>query len=283
MKSPELVLCPLTLRERPFKCSAEEYRDLLDVAVARGYGAVALGMIDVGIAADAGISLDRFLAEFERRGLRTPLVEAVSGWGQGGGDEEIEAQAGPVLELAARAGAETIVAISMEPTIPSLDVAARGLAHVCRLAADRGLKASVEFFPWGGIPDLATAWKLVQEAGADNGGIVFDTWHWGRSATGEDLATIREIPGDRFHVVQIDDAAPDPQEDPLRETLRARRLPGDGVVNIVGALRAIRETGARPLFGPEVFSHELFAQGPDEMARQVAEATHRVLAEAGWA
>lgn len=282
MESTELVLCPLTLRERPYKCSADQYRELLDIAVARGYGAVALGMIDAEIAEEAGISRDRFLAEFESRGLRTPLVEAVSGWGQGGREEEIEAQAMPVLELAVRAGAETVVAISMEAAVPSLSVAARGFAHVCALARDRGLKVSVEFFPWGGISDLATAWKLVQEAGADNGGIVFDTWHWGRSASGEDLATIAEIPGDRFHVVQIDDAAPDRQEDMLRETLRARRLPGDGAVNIVGALRAIRETGARPLFGPEVFSDELFAQGPDEMARKVAQATRRVLAEAGW-
>ena len=69
----------------------------------------------------------------------------------------------------------------------------------------------------------------------------------------------------------------------MQETLHARRLPGDGVVDIVGVLRALREIGASPLFAPEVFSQELFAQGVDEMAGQVAEATRRVLAEAGYA
>lgn len=282
MESLELVLCPLTLRRDLLECSAEQYRELLDIAVARGYGAVALGMIDIGIAEAAGISLDAFLAEFEKRGLRTPIVEVVSGWGQGASEVEIAAKANPVLDVAARAGAETVVAISMAPTIPSVQVAAKGFAHVCRLAAERGLKVSIEFFPWGGIGDLATAWEVVQTAEAENGGIVFDTWHWGRSAHGPDYETIGEIPGHRIHVVQIDDAGPASDEDPYQETLRARRLPGDGIVDIVGALRAIRETGAEPLFGPEVFSRELFSKGADEMARQVSEATRRVLGEAGW-
>lgn len=283
---PELVLCPLTLRRRVRECTPEQYRALLDIAVEHGYGAVALGTIDVELAHAEGISLDAFLAEFPSRGLRTPLVEAVSGWGQGASEQEIEAEVRPTLELARNARAETVVAISMEPTIPSLEVAARGFKHVCRLAGEWGLGVCVEFFPWGGISDLATAWELIETAGEPNGGIVFDTWHWGRSRTGVDYETLRTIPGDRFHVVQVDDAGPQPGPagpDGMRETLTARLLPGDGVVDIVGALRAIAETGAKPLFAPEVFSRELFALGANEMARRVAVATRRVLAEAGCA
>ncbi len=283
MESPELVLCPLTLRRDLFECSPDQYRELLDIAVKHGYGAVNVGLIDTGTAEAEGISLDAFLAEFEKRGLRTPVVDAISGWGQGQPEADIESQAKPVLDVAERAGAETVVAISMEPTIPSVDVAAKGFAHVCALAADRGLKACIEFFPWGGIPDIATAWEVVQVAEADVGGLVLDTWHWGRAPNGPDYDTVAKIPGDRFHIIQIDDAGPEAEEDMMRETLRARRLPGDGVVDIVGVLRAVRETGAKPLFAPEVFSKELFELGPDEMARQVAEATRRVLVEAGFA
>lgn len=283
--SVELVLCPLTLRSKVRSCTPVQYREILDIAVEHGYSGVALGILDVEIAAADGISTDAFLAEFERRGLRTPLVEAVSGWGQGASESEIEALTRPTLELAERAGAETVVAISMEPTIPSLAVAARGFAHVCRLAGARGLKVSVEFFPWGGISDLATARQLIELAGEDNGGIVFDMWHWGRSAGGFDYDSIRKIPGERFHVVQLDDAGPKSGpagREGARETLTARLLPGEGVVDIVGALRTIKETGAQPLLAPEVFSQELFALGASEMARRVAGATRRTLAEAGF-
>ncbi|MDG2303206.1 MAG: sugar phosphate isomerase/epimerase [Candidatus Binatia bacterium] len=282
MESTELILCPLTLRRDLFECSAEQYRGLLDVAVKRGYSGVSLGLIDTGTAEAAGISLDEFLAQFEERGLSTPVVDAISGWGQGQGEDEIAAQAKAVLDVASRAGAETVVAISMEATIPSVDVAAQGFARVCKFAADRGLKAAIEFFPWGGIPDISTVWEVVQAAGADNGGIVFDTWHWGRDPKGEDHDTLRKIPGDRIHIVQIDDAGPEPEADLMQETLRARRLPGDGVVNIVGALEIIREIGAKPIMAPEVFSQDLFALGADEMARQVADATRTVLTKAGW-
>ena len=141
---------------------------------------------------------------------------------------------------------------------------------------------AVEFFPWGGIPDLAAAWALVQESRADNGGIVLDTWHWGRAPVGPDLATLREVPGERIHVVQIDDASAEPQGNPYEETVTARLLPGDGAVDIVGVLRVLREIGARPHFAPEVFSRELFALGVDAMAGRVAAATERVLKAAGW-
>lgn len=283
MAIPELVLCPLTLRAELFECTPAQYRGLLDLAVKYGYGGVAVGALDVGIADAAGVSLDAFLDEIRNRGLRAPVVESVSGWGQGAAAKDVEAQARPVMEMAARAGADTVVALSMEATVPSIEIAAAGFSQVCALGAEYGLRVSVEFFPWGGISDLATAWDLVQAAGADNGGIVLDTWHWGRASGGPDFETLRAIPPERIHVVQIDDASAEPWEDSFQETLRARLLPGDGVVDIVGVLRAIRESGATPHFAPEVFNAELHAEGVDEMARRVAESARRVLTEAGYA
>lgn len=283
MALPELVLCPLTLRPEVFECTPDDYRNILDAGVKHGYAGVSLGLLDTGLAQAAGVSLDALLGEIRSRGLTAPIVEAVSGWGQGAGRAEIESQTRPAVETAVAAGADTVVAISMEPTIPSLEVAARGFATVCAVAAEHGIRASVEFFPWGGISDLATAWQLVQAAGAGNGGIVLDTWHWGRAACGPDYDTLRSIPGDRIHVVQIDDAGPEPESDAFQETLHSRRLPGDGVVDIVGVLRILREMGATPHVAPEVFNRELFALGVDEMAGRVAEASRQALVEAGYA
>jgi len=284
MEPNDLVLCPLTIRADLHACTPDQYRSVLDLAVEHGYRGVDLGMLDVGIARAAGIPRDAFLAWFAERGLSTPIVDVLSGWAQGESEREIAARALPVLEVAERAGAKTVVAICMEATLPSIEETARGFAQVCALAAERGLAVSIEFFPWGGIGDIATAWEVVRASGADNGGIVLDTWHWARSRNpaADDLATLRAIPGGRIHVVQVDDAAPVPGCDLLRETLRARRLPGHGMPGTVDVLRTLREIGARPIVAPEVFSRDLFRQGAGEMMRQVAAATRAVLARAGW-
>ncbi len=282
MESPELVLCPLTLRPKLRECPPDRYGEILDAAVEHGYRGVALGRIDEAIARSAGLSRERFLDQFAQRGLSTPLVEAVSAWGQGQSDDEIDAEILPTLDLAVAAGAQTVVALSHEAGLAPVQVAARGFARVCERAAERGLTVSIEFFPWGGIPDIATAWQVVQAAGAENGGLVLDTWHWARSAQGADFATLSAIPADRIHVVQIDDAAPQAWADPLQETLHGRLLPGDGVAGIAAILRALRKRDARPLLAPEVFSDDLLALGVSEMAGRVARATRAVLAEAGW-
>jgi sugar phosphate isomerase/epimerase len=282
MKPTDLVLCPLTLRKDLFRCSVAEYRSFLDAGVAAGYGAVSLALIDSGIAAAEGIERDAFLDFFRSRGLSTPIVEAFTVWSQGQSEAEIDAHLDPALEIAAAAGAETIVAICFEPTIPSLEVSARAFAHVCRRAGERGLKTTIEFFPWGAIGDIAAAWQLVQTAGEPNGGILLDTWHWGRRRAGPDFETLARIPGDRIHVVQLSDTAPIPGPEVMQETLRARLLPGEGTAGVVDVLRALRAIGARPRFAPEVFNHDLVDLGPAEMTRRVAEASRAVLTAAGW-
>jgi len=282
MKPTDLVLCPLTLRKDLFRCSVAEYRTFLDAGVAAGYDAVSLALIDSGIAAAEGVGREAFLDLFRSRGLETPIIEAVTVWSQGQSEAEIDAHLAPAFEMATAAKAETVVAICMEATVPSMDAAARGFAHVCRRAGEHGLKTTIEFFPWGAIGDIAAAWQLVQAAGEPNGGILLDTWHWGRRRAGPDFETLARIPGDRIHVVQLSDTAEVPGPEVMRETLSSRSLPGTGTAGVVDVLRALREIGAKPLFAPEVFSHELVDLGPAEMTRRVAAASRAVLAEAGW-
>ena len=282
MEPRALILCPLTLRPGLFACTPQEYGEILDAGVRAGYRGVSVAMIDVEIAAAAGGSIDGFLGQFGERGLSLPIVEAISGWGQGQSEVEIAEQATPVLEFAARAGAEVVVAISTEPTIPSLAVAARGFRFLCALAQSHGLKVAIEFFPWGGIGDIRTARDVVMEAGAPGGGICLDIWHWARAPGGLDWEGLRGFPADQIHVVQIDDAAAEAQADPMRETLRGRLLPGEGVACVVDVLRVLREIGADPLFAPEVFSRRLFEEGPGAMALQVARSSRAVLSQAGY-
>lgn len=284
MASPDLVLCPLTLRDGLFEYAPERYAEMLDLAPDYGYRRVDLSVLDLEMAEAAGRPREEFLEQFPSRGLSTPVVDAISGWSHGASDKEIEARALPVLEVAVEARAQTVLALSTESTLPSVAVAGRGFAHVCALAADRGLGVCIEFFPWGGISDIAKAWQVIEASGAANGGIVLDTWHWARSPNprADDLATLRTIPAERIHLVQLDDAAPEPDGDPMRETLRARLLPGKGAPGTLEVLRTLHEMGAAPLFAPEVFNPELYAEGQADMMRLTADASRAVLAEAGY-
>ena len=109
-----------------------------------------------------------------------------------------------------------------------LDQLIESFAAVCDRAACSGARVHVEFTPFSGIPDLATAWEIVRGAGHPSGGLVFDTWHYLRGE--RDDALLDEIPGAQIFAVQINDAAAEPIGSLLQDTWRYRRLPGEGSV-----------------------------------------------------
>ena len=75
---------------------------------------------------------------------------------------------------------------------------------MCDRAAEHGLDAGIEFLPWTGIRDAATAAEIARRAGRANGGIVFDTWHHFRG-TNDDAALAR-VPGEQIKAVQLNSA-----------------------------------------------------------------------------
>jgi sugar phosphate isomerase/epimerase len=136
----------------------------------------------------------------------------------------------------------------------------------------------VEFLPWSGIPDLATAWEIVRRADRRNAGVAVDAWHWARSVPSCDVETLRAIPGERLVGVQLDDAPAEVEPDLMYATLHDRLLPGDGAIDLETFLSTLHDIGAVAPFGVEVFSDELHALAPAEAARRAADATRRVVA-----
>jgi sugar phosphate isomerase/epimerase len=89
-----------------------------------------------------------------------------------------------------------------------IEVLAASLAAVCERAESCGLRVNIEFIPFLGIPDLATAWQAVRMSGAPNAGIVLDTWHFFRG--NPDHALLATIPGARIGAVQVSDGRREP-------------------------------------------------------------------------
>jgi sugar phosphate isomerase/epimerase len=148
-------------------------------------------------------------------------------------------------------------------------------AAACDRCAEAGVTVHLEFILWPPIDSLRVAWDVVHAADRPNGGIMFDTWHFCRGDP--DLDLLATIPGERIFSVQLSDGAPDIRESLVKDTLRHRLLPGDGVFDLVGTVRTLHAIGGLRLVGPEVMSSELHALPPIEAARRAGEACDSVV------
>lgn len=272
----KLAICLPTLVPHRDRLDAAQIIAVIDAAADAGFGGVQLWAAYVGWAAAGGVPAPELFNYHRERGLEIEAVEFFSEWATTDLQYVSDAVM-PVLDVAARAGASGIIAVTLATDLPPLSVASVGLRHACDLAAEQGLRISFEFLPWTAIPTLASALELFEAVDRGNLGLVFDTWHWFRQPGGPDLDLLRSIPPERVHLLQLNDAPADAAEDLLAETGTARLLPGDGAIDILGALSVLAEIGASPLVVSEVFSSPLALLGPAEFARRQFHATAKIL------
>ena len=277
IREERLVFCNAPLVGGALEIRPEQLKQIVDATADAGFAGVSLWAFHHQAAVAGGVSPEQVKAWHTDRGLSVPVVESLIGW-EGGDLAAIDLQCVPVLDIAQFYGAETVAGVVMSAEIESPDAARAGLAHLAKRADERGLKICIEWLPWSGLPDLASAWKLVEDVGQAHVGLVLDTWHWLRQPGGPDFETLRRIAGERIHVVQLDDTTASASgDDPMMESMTQRLLPGEGEVDFPALLEALDEIGADPIWSPEVFNVELLEKGPVEMARRTFEATLKVL------
>lgn len=176
-----------------------------------------------------------------------------------------------ILRMCADLGVASVNLIGQPTHDASLDRLASSFADICDKAGDLGAQAHLEFMPISAIATLAAGWDIVRTADHPNGGLCFDTWHFFRSDP--DFGLLETIPGERIFSVQVSDAGPDPLPD-VREDTMNRRLPGDGVFDLVGVISVLHRIGALTWVGPEVITPALAAM-PPTMSAQLADARVR--------
>jgi sugar phosphate isomerase/epimerase len=258
-------ICPAILVPEPLTASDHTFEQAVRGATAAGFDEFSLWSFW-----PAAYGLDRALDLLDEVGATVPAIEAAMQWADG--PERASAEAGPLVDLATRLGAHTLAACSLEPSVASWARAVEGFRTLCESAGEHDLRVCIEFLPWSVVPDLATAWRLVQEAAAPNGGILLDMMHWHRQPGGPDFDLLEQIPGTRIHYVQVCDTITAPLDAGayMAEAMTGRRLPGDGDVDIPRLLATLDRIGADPWFAYEVFSHDLAADGPAAMAARLA-------------
>jgi sugar phosphate isomerase/epimerase len=267
----DLVLCAGTLRAASLaeKCAA---------AVAGGFSAITLWPTDVERAKREGIALADIRRRIADHGLVVADLDALLVWLPGevvpaGLPGEAE-----FYEIADAVGARSLNLAQGFGANVDRDRAAEALAGVCDRASEHGLLVTLEYLPWSGISDAATALAIVEGSGRADATLMFDTWHTFRGPT--DDAQLEKIPGARIGSVQINDAPAEPAENLIAETLSARLLPGEGAIPLARWVRWLDAIGSTAPIGVEVFSNALDALPPVEVGRRCGVAARAVLAAA---
>ncbi len=253
--------------------------DRLEAAAANRYRGISVRSQDLEQLAGAAVDVRDVMHRARDAGIETVIIEANSRWYEHGTPAvafpsdaySLEAH----LATAAVVGARHLNLVAPFATTTPLDALTEHFATACDRCAEAGVTAHLEFILWPPIDSLRLAWDVVRAADRPNGGILFDTWHFCRGAA--DLELLATIPGERIFSVQLSDGAADLKESLIKDTLRHRLLPGDGVFDLAAVVRTLRAIGALHMIGPEVLSTELDALPPAEAARLAAEACDRVV------
>ena len=139
-------------------------------------------------------------------------------------------------------------------------------AAICRKGAEHGVTVDMECIPMWGVVSLEQGWEIVKNAGAPNGGFVFDCTHFVRANS--IFATLESIPGHLIHCVQVCDGYIPMKPGVTLELECFERLwPGDGDFPIAKLLDTLVKTGGLRQIGPEVFSAAQATRSPEEIAR----------------
>ena len=181
------------------------------------------------------------------------------------------------LRMCEALGVTSLSAIATATSDLPVPELAGSFARLCDRAAGFGAQVHLEFIPFTIVRTLRIAWDLVRAADRPNGGLVFDTWHFFRGDP--DFDVLAGIPGDRIFCVQLDDAPAEPKGS-LREETQHRLLPGDGGLDLAGAVKALHRIGALRWVGPEVISPDLAALPVLDAATLALDRTRAFLAAA---
>ena len=257
-----IALCTATLMTDPLAAGPDEVR-------AAGAAALAAGFTEISAWA-------HHLPAFDGLGLGVGVVEAAMAWPNGDPSAATK-EAERLAELAEAHGASRIGAVCLDAVIDDLDRARDNLARAVDAAATVGAQVCLEFLPWSAVPDLATAWSLVEPLGP-SAGVLLDTWHWVRQPGGPAVDLLATIPGERIGYVQLCDASVEPDDDVVTEAMTGRLLPGQGVVDFAALWQVLASTGAAPYVATEVFAPGLVARlGPEGAAAAMRAAGERVM------
>ena len=145
------------------------------------------------------------------------------------------------------------------PDDPAGDDLAGEFAALCAQAADHGLMIGLEMLPFSMLPNLGAALEMAAAADAANGGLLVDIWHVMRS--GGTMEEVAQLPARFIIAAELCDATMAMQGEISEDTMRHRKLCGEGEFDVPGFIRAMGRAGYDGPYGVEILS-DAFRQLP---------------------
>lgn len=232
---------PLSLRERVEAASAAGFK---------GFGLLYADLVE----AERELGLAGIRSLFEDNGLVHLELEFLTDWWTDGPRRAAsDAVRRNLLRAAEALGAHHIkIGPDFEDKPWDLDVWAKEFATLAAQADGVGARLAIEFMLFSNIKSVHDALRLVEAAGHPAGGLVIDVWHTERAQTPP--AELADIPGSRIVGVELSDADSRVVDTLLEDTLRHRRLCGEGSFDLPGIISALRTAGWSGPWGVEILS-----------------------------
>ncbi|MBV7549846.1 sugar phosphate isomerase/epimerase [Pseudomonas sp. PDM26] len=256
----------------PTEISPFAFRDRVEAAAEAGYKGVGLIHVDLMSTVDR-IGFREMRHILEANGIKHVEFEFLTDWYKDGelrrASNKMRAELfNAAQELGARA-VKTAPGLNEEHA--DIPLMVEHFAQLSEEAKSYGTNIVLEIMPFSNVRTIDTALALVQGANHDNGKLLLDIWHLARG--GVDFADIARIPGKFIGSIELDDADKYAVEPLWQDTIHRRRLPGEGVLDIPGFIKAVQATGYTGPWGVEVLSEVVRKLPLQEMAQRTYETT----------
>jgi sugar phosphate isomerase/epimerase len=253
--------------------------DRIAAAARAGYAGFGIVHADL-VQAKTTLGYDALRELLTEHGIRHVEVEMLGDWySSGEARAASDAARADLLEASHALGAPHIKVggdISADPV--EWDIFVTEFANLCRDATGAGTRIAFEPMPFGNVPDLMSARKLIDEAGESAGGLILDLWHMARGNV--PFSEIADLPVRYLFAVELDDADKDVAGTLLEDTLQRRRLCGEGDQDVAGFVQAIRATGFGGPWGVEILSTVFRQLDLDEQVTRSYTTTANALSKA---
>ncbi len=246
-----------------------DFRERVEAAARAGFKGIGIWHTDL-----EHDMLHRSLKEMKRilddNGMKYLELEFLTDWFVGGvRREESDARKRRLLEAAEVLHATHIKIGDFYNTPYSMPGLVEAFAALCKEAEKAGTRIGFELMGSAMIDNLPDAIRLVESAGAKNGGLILDivqveNLHMSFEAIGR-------IPLQYLFGVELNDGAL--PGSPLYDPSRARRYCGEGDFDVKGLIGCVQQMGFKGPWAVEVMSEELAVQPLEVLNRRAFETT----------
>ena len=254
------------------------FRDRVRVSAEAGFEGIGLRAENYLDAKSAGVTDDEMFSILDEYNMKVTEVEYITMWARAEDRTPEQQEKEQVIYHMAKLFNVKHINCGLMEKLPEDEIAV-ALGELCDRAGK--IIIGLEFMPYSGVPDLATAWNVVKACNRSNAMLILDKWHWVRANQTYDM--IKSVPADKIVSVQICDVQKTalPLEILRNESMHDRLFPGEGFGDTVGFVKMIKEHGVNPrVIGVETISDSKVGTGVEAAAKGAFASAKKVLDEA---